>query len=136
MNKKYIILQGQKRENKSEIQYAPILHRTKNLVLHRRYYDLSRDVNTKKRTYTISWTNGKEVKALISFYPNDIKLSLAKKIVNFIQAHSTVNLNQSENELLKTDNINDLKTMVNGIKRKPENYRKYNKLYLTLNGGK
>lgn len=38
---------------------VPVLYSTKNLVLHRDYNNLTEDISTKKREYTLTWFNDK-----------------------------------------------------------------------------
>jgi hypothetical protein len=117
--------------NKSKEIKAPILTRTKNIVLHRTWTSLLNDINTRARRYTFSWTNGVETYRIIDVY--NLKMKEVKYLTKIIQSYP-IDLDQSFDDIKNDHKFESFGKFCKRIERQPHDAYKKGELYHVLNG--
>jgi len=87
--------------SKNEEFDVPVIYKTENLVLHRTYEALKRNIKTKEREYTITWHNDNEVYRLISI--SNVNIDKVKIAVDILQASKNYDLAVKSTKLGKNE---------------------------------
>jgi hypothetical protein len=130
MSSNLVILRGRSTDNETRIAIAPVIYRTKNMVLHRVFGEVRDNPKSLVRSYTISWTNGDEIARPEDFY--DVNLKQLKRVVNILQGFN-IDYDLPMIRVLKDENINILKGALKESKQ-DISLKRYQPLYLALEG--